>query len=196
MPSESRIDSSSNSMDGGPHGPAARRDHDRARIDTCRRPSHEVIATVFASRKRAAPSKIVNVVARELVADDVRLAMLTSADARAQVVHRDVVLDAIALPVDRPLHEAGQVEHRLAQRLGRDRPAEDAAAAELLVLDDGAAAAELGGLDRGLLTRRPAADRQEVEMRRRARPAAKRSREPVVWRISPKNSLPSGERSQ
>src|SRR5262249_2650010 len=106
-----------------------------------------------------------HVVARELVADDVGLTLADPGRARAQVVHRDVALDAVALTVDRALAEAREVEHGLAQRLGGDRPREDAAATELLALDDRRTAAELGGLDRRLLASRAGADGEQVEVR-------------------------------
>ena len=150
----------------GPHRPAAGRDHDAVGV-------HDLAAAVGVrdhDRVVVDEARVAvedgHVVARELVADDVGLALADARRARAQVLHRDVGLDAVALAVDRALAEAGQVQHGLAQRLRGDRPAEDAAPAELLALDDRGAAAELRGLDRGLLARRPGADREEVEVRR------------------------------
>ena len=57
------------------------------------------------------------------------------------------------------------VEHRHAQRLGRDRAGVDGDAAEpLAALDDGDALAELGGLDGRLLAARAGADDEKVEV--------------------------------
>src|SRR6185312_13097024 len=64
--------------------------------------------------------------------------------------------------VQRALGE--HLEHRLAQRLGRDRPGVDGHAAEAVAaLGDGDLPAELGGLDGGALTTRARADDEEVE---------------------------------
>ena len=101
MPSESRIDSSSNSIAGGRAGRLPVAITIAPASTTWRRPSAAVIATVFASTKLAAAVEDGHVVARELVADDVGLAQADAGRARAQVLHRDVVLDAMALPVDR-----------------------------------------------------------------------------------------------
>ena len=52
--------------------------------------------------------------------------------AQVDVLDRDLVLEPIALAVDRALVEPGQVEDRLADRLRRDRPRVDARAAEIV----------------------------------------------------------------
>ena len=197
IPSESRIDSSSNSMAGGRTGRLPVAITMAPASTTCLRPSANEITTVSASTKLADSVEDRHVVAGELVADDVGLALRSLP---AERVRRSSIvmssLTRIALPVDRALHEAGQVEHGLAQRLGGDRPAEDAAAAELRPLHDRAAPAELGRLDRGLLAGRAAADREQVEVRRGRIGTAKALSaltRPLVWRISPENSCRSGE---
>jgi hypothetical protein len=91
--------------------------------------------------------------------------------------------------VERALGEL--LEHRLAQRLGRDRAGVDGDAAEaLLALGDGHALAELGGLDRRLLAARPGSDDEKVELHAAQRtlyrecstPCQRSSKE--RWRVS------------
>src|SRR5206468_481501 len=65
--------------------------------------------------------------------------------------------------VQRALADAGEVQDRLAHRLGRDRAGVDADAADVVVaLDEGDAAAELGGAEGGLLAGGAGADNHEV----------------------------------
>ena len=67
--------------------------------------------------------------------------------------------------VQRPLRQV--LEHRLAQRLGRDRAGMDRDAAEPVApLDDGDALAELGGLDRRPLAAGAGSDDEKVELHR------------------------------
>jgi hypothetical protein len=65
-------------------------------------------------------------VAGELAADDVDLAADDVLGPGGQVGHRDVLLEAVALPVQLALVEPGQVQHRLAQRLRRNGAGVDA----------------------------------------------------------------------
>ncbi len=100
-------------LDGGRAcGPAAGRDHDRSRI-------HHLAAAVggrdhdrvvVGELRRAVEDR--HVVARQLIADHVGLALAHARRARAEILDRDLALDAVALSVDRALAEAGQVHAR------------------------------------------------------------------------------------
>jgi hypothetical protein len=80
-----------------------------------------------------------------------------------EVADGDLVLDPVALPVELALAHAGQVEHRLAQRLGRDRAGVETDAPDgLAPVDDGHPSPELRRRDRGALSARAGADHQEV----------------------------------
>ncbi len=80
-----------------------------------------------------------------------------------QVGDRDLGLDPVAGAVHVALGEAGQVEHRLAQRLRRDRAGVDADPAHHGVpLGHGDPLAQLRRRDRGLLPARSRADHQQV----------------------------------
>src|SRR5439155_22614333 len=82
---------------------------------------------------------------------------------RREVRDRDLVLEAVVLPVDRALPDPGQVDDRLADRLRRDRPDVDAVPADdLAALDERDLLPELGRLDRSLLPSGPAADHEEL----------------------------------
>ena len=99
-----------------------------------------------------------------LVRDD-----LVGAD--QQVLHRDVLLDPVRRAVELARAEAGEVEHRLAQRLRRDGAEIDADAADDRgLLDDRDLLVELGGLDRGALPGRAGADHHEIVVVRRSLP--------------------------
>ena len=104
-----------------------------------------------------------DVVAGELVADDVDLPADHVLGAGGQVGDRDVVLDPVGLAVQLALVEAGQVEHGLAQGLRRDGAGVDADPADHVpALDDGRPVAELGGGDGGLLAGGPGPDDDHV----------------------------------
>jgi hypothetical protein len=82
-----------------------------------------------------------------------------------QVRDRDLFLDPIAGPVKVPQLHAGEVEHRFAQGLGRDRSGVDANATNHgLAIDDANPVTELRRHDCGLLTAGPRADDREVEI--------------------------------
>ena len=82
-----------------------------------------------------------------------------------QVGDGDVLLDPVALAVQLALAQAGQVEHRLAQRLRGDRAGVDADPADHVAsLDHGDAAAELGRGDRGLLATGSGPDDEKIEV--------------------------------
>jgi hypothetical protein len=104
----------------------------------------------------------VNAIPRELVADDVDLALDDLPRPQRKILDRDLLLDAVALAVHGALTEPGEVHDRFAESLRRDRPAIDRDAPELATLDDGDAPAELGRLDGRLLASGPRADDQEL----------------------------------
>ena len=82
--------------------------------------------------------EVLHVVAVQLGAYHIGLAGDHVLGARRQVGDRDVVLDLVARTVELALVGAGEVEHRLAQRLGRDRAGVHADAADhALAVDDG-----------------------------------------------------------
>ena len=84
-------------------------------------------------------------------------------DAKGEVGDGDLAVDRVVLAVEAPLPEAGEVQDRLAQRLGRDRAGVEADAADhLLAVDDGDLLAELRRGDRALLAGRAGADDDEV----------------------------------
>jgi len=83
-----------------------------------------------------------------------------------KVLDGDGLLDAVGVAVEPTLLEAREVQHRLTQRLRRDGPRIDADATHAReAFHDGDAAAELGGLDRGVVTRRAAAEHDELVLR-------------------------------
>ena len=97
----------------------------------------------------------VNSVAHQLVSNHVGLLADHMLGPRQQVRRGDLVLDAVAGAVELTLIHAGQVEHGLAQRLGRDGAGVDAHAAEHWTLfDDRDRFAQLGRGDRGFLAAR------------------------------------------
>ena len=106
-----------------------------------------------------------DVVAGQLVADDVDLAADHVLGAGGQVGDGDVLLDPVTLPVQLALGEAGEIEHRLAQRLGGDGAGVDADPADhVAAVDDGHPAAELGRGDGGLLAAGTGSDDEHVEV--------------------------------
>ena len=120
-------------------------------------------ATVCGSMKCAVPVSTVDVVAQQLAADHLDLAADHVLRTRCQVGDRDVVLDPVAGAVELALGMPGEVEDRLAQRLGRDRAGVDADAADhVATIDDADAAPELRGGYRRPLAARTAADDQQV----------------------------------
>src|SRR5438093_1983240 len=122
----------------------AARDRDRMRVDEARDPGENM-----------------DVVPRQLVADDVDLALDHLTRAHGQVLDGDLILDAVAVAVDGALAEPGQVDDRLAESLGRDRSAIDRNAAKLAPFHDRRAPSKLGRLDRRLLPRGAGADDQK-----------------------------------
>ena len=102
-------------------------------------------------------------VAGELAADDVVLPADHVPGPGGQVGDGDLVLDPVRLAVDLALVDAGEVEDRLAQRLGRDRAGVDADAAEhVRALHHGHPPVQLRGRDGRLLPARPGADHEQV----------------------------------
>jgi hypothetical protein len=96
-----------------------------------------------------------DVVAGELAADDVDLSADHVLGTGGQVGDGDVLLQPVALPVQIALGETGEVEHRLAQRLGGNGAGVDGDPADHVgAVDDGHSAAQLGRGDGGLLATR------------------------------------------
>ena len=122
-------------------------------------------ATVWSSTKRPVPGEQGDVVAGQLVADDVDLAADHVLGAGGQVGDGDVFLEPVALAVQIPLGETGEIEHRLAQRLGGDGAGVDGDPTDHVgTVDDGDPAAELGRGDGGLLAARAGSDDKHVEV--------------------------------
>ena len=79
--------------------------------------------------------------------------------------NREVLPQGVVDPVQAALTEAGEVERGLAKRLARDGAGVDQRAAEeAVLLDQGHALSEVGGLGRALLARRARPDDDEVEL--------------------------------
>jgi len=105
----------------------------------------------------------VDAVAHQLRADDVLLLADDVAGARQQVAGGDLLLDAVAGPVQFALAHPGQVDDGLAQRLGRDGSGVHANTAEHpTALYNRHRLAELCRCDRGFLTARTRTDDDEV----------------------------------
>jgi hypothetical protein len=95
----------------------------------------------------------------QLAADDVALPADHVLRPGRQVGDRDLVLDPVRLAVHLALVQAGEVEHGLTQRLGRDCAGVQAHPAEHpRPLHHGDAAVQLGRGDRGLLAARAGTD--------------------------------------
>ena len=166
MSSLSSTDDPLNSISGGCAGRGAAREHDelgrQAPLGAVRRRHRQRVRVDEPGR----PFDQRNVVPQQLVADDVPLPLHHLPDAERDVLDRDLVLQPVALAVDRSLVQPRQVEDRLADRLRRNRPRVDADTADRGVpLDQRDALAELRRLDRRLLARRPRADDDDLELR-------------------------------
>ena len=121
----------------GPGGPGAGGDHDLVGGG----PADPAVAVVDLHRVRVdempGAGEHRDPVAGQLAADHVDLPADDVLGAGGQVGDGDLVLDPVALPVHLPLVQAGQVQDRLAQGLGRDRAGVEAHAADhVLALDD------------------------------------------------------------
>ena len=115
------------------------------------------------SMKRAVPVHRVDAVAGELVLQHLDLVVERHVQPRHQVVGLDVLLDPVGAAVEAALAPAGEVQHRLAQGLGRDGAGMDRDAADPpALLDHQHRLAELGGLDGGAPPGGAAADDDEV----------------------------------
>ena len=123
----------------------ARCDRDGVRIDEARAPGDDL-----------------DVVSQQLVAHDLDLAVHHLLRPQAEIVDRDLLLDAVARPVRRPMGHARQVDDRLAKSLRGDRAPVDGDAAQLAALDDGDLVTELRCLDRRLLPGGPGPDDEEL----------------------------------
>ena len=157
MSSESRIVLPLKAIPGGARLRAAR-EHERGRRHTPRRPGSVDDEKRVLVLERRRPVEQRHVVAEQLVADHGPLALDDVARSRGEVVHRDLVLQPVALAVDRPLAHPRQIEDRLTDRLRRDRAGVDELPPSSAGARQGDAPPQLRGLDRRLLSRRPGAD--------------------------------------
>jgi len=115
------------------------------------------------SRRRLSIRVGGDVVARQLIADHVDLAGHHMVDPGGDVGDGDVLLDPVGLAVELALIQPGQVQHRLAEGLGRDGPGVDANTAHhVAAVDDRGPLPQLGRRDGRLLTGRTGADDGEV----------------------------------
>ncbi len=104
-----------------------------------------------------------DVVAPELRAHDLHLSGHDLLHAEGEIRDRDLAVDGVVLPVERLLAKAREVENRLAQRFGRNRPGVQADAADhLLAVHNRDSLPELGRGDRALLPGRSGSDHDEV----------------------------------
>ena len=167
MVSESWTSGSSKGTSGGRNGPRAGGDEDDAAAQEprCRR-------TRGGPRRRrrgagrAPPARARCRDARGWRARHSPASSDTDGRAGAQPVEREVRCQVEADAVDLAAPVAGQVERRLAQRLGGQPAAVDGrAAGPLLALDERHALAEVGRLGGALLAGRSGADDDEVEIR-------------------------------
>ena len=162
--SESITWSSSNSTSDGPGRAGPGGDHDVGRGDRRR------VAAGLAAHDHGVlvlepggAAEDVDVVAQQLVADHLDLPADHVRGPGQQVGDGDLGLDPVAGAVHVALGEPGQVEHGLAQRLGRDGAGVDAHPAHHVApLGHAHPLAQLGRGDRGLLPARTGADHQQV----------------------------------
>jgi hypothetical protein len=143
-----------------PRGASAGGDHDPLGGETpLLAPRHEDRVRI---EEAGAPGNDLDVVAEQLVPDDVDLTLDDLLRPVAEILHCDLLLHPVALAVRRPLAHAGQVDDRLAERLRRDRPPVDRHAAELAPLDHRDAMAQLRPLDGGSLPGGAGSDDQKL----------------------------------
>ena len=113
--------------------------------------------------KRSLRMRQLDVVALQLMAHHVDFMADHRVDPKEQVLQGDFFLDLVGLAVDRVFAIAGEIEHRLAHGLARNRADVHAGSADdRLALDDHHALAQLGRLNRGVMTRRAGPDRYKV----------------------------------
>ena len=109
------------------------------------------------------PADEFDVVARQLGLDHVHFGLDHVLDAKRQVRHGDLVLDAIVHAIDVLVVIAGQVKHRLAEGFARNCACIDTNSANhLATLHQSHAFAHLGALDGRALARRSGADNNKI----------------------------------
>ena len=135
----------------------------RVRGDRARREHHDLASQLgrralardgqrVRPREPRVAAQQLDAVALELVRHHGDLALQHVVEPVGQVLQRDVLLDAVAEPVEAALPKAGEVQDGLAQGLARDRAGVgDAPADRCAPLDRHDARAQLGGLDRRAL---------------------------------------------
>ena len=130
---------------------------------TVRTPLTPSMATCVLVDEPRLTEQQVDPVAGELAADHVDLAADHVLGACGQVADRDVRLEPVGLAVELALVQPGEVEDRLAERLGRDRPGVDADPTDhVALLDHGRTPTELGTGDGRLLPTRTGPDDEQV----------------------------------
>ena len=111
-----------------------------------------------------------DIVPGHLIANHVHFRPHDMPAAVEQVFHCDGLLDRVALAVDGPLADAGQMQHRLADRFAGNGSGVDADAPDAhLALDHRHAFAQLGGTQRRLLACRAGPDNCKIVMEFRHR---------------------------
>ena len=137
MPSESMIVRSSNATLAGRAGLVPVAMMIRSALTGRLRPAPSATSTRVRPGEARRAGQDGDPVAAELAADDVVLPADDVVRPGRQVTDGDLVLEPVALPVHLPLVKPGEVQHRLAQCLGRDRAGVEANAAEhVRPLDD------------------------------------------------------------
>ena len=158
-----------------PRGPGAGGDDDLVRGEL-----ELLVAEAFGHQHRVRVEEargaleVLHVVAVQLGAHHLGLAGDHVVGARREVGDGDVLLHLVARAVELALVGAGEVEHRFAQRLRRDRAGVDADAADhALAVDDGDPPAQLRRSDGGALPAGAAADDEQLEFLHRTPPGAR-----------------------
>jgi len=112
-------------------------------------------------------AKQVDPVAAQLVAHDAGFAFYHLGDAGGQIANGDAILNDVVVSVKRAMAESGEVKNGFAQGLAGNGAAMDANAADHVVsIHHGHALAEFRGGDSAFLTRRTAANDDEVVLNR------------------------------
>ncbi len=102
-------------------------------------------------------------IARKLVFENLHLVIERDQQAAAQVFRRNLFLHPVGASVEAAFPPAGQVQRRLAQRLGGNGAGVNGHAADALALfDHQHLLSELGSLDCGAAAGRTAADDEEI----------------------------------
>ena len=180
MSSLVRMISPSAGTPGGRGRACADRDQDVGRGDRCGRLRRAIVQRVRVDERGLAADSV-DVVAPELVLDDLRLARDDLVDARQELLGGGALAPDPSSAI-RGAAACGEKRHRLAEGLAGDRAGADADPAHAaLLLDDRDTLAELGGLHGRALAGGPAADADEIVVVRRSTAVL-----PSVWSVQPR----------